>query len=796
MARKPTYEELEQRIKEFGKESGEGIRTEEALRENETMFRVAFEQAPVGMCLVNPDGRFLKVNGNICHMLGYSESELFSKTFQDITHPDDLDSSIEWVSNLLAGETTIVDLEKRYLHKEGHVVWGAVRAFLLRKVDGSPRFFITHVQDITERKRAEEELRDSEEKYRNLYEDAPVGYMEYDNKGRITKVNRKELEMLGYTAEEMVGEPAWNFVMEEEKSQGLIKAKLAGDEPPSKNLERTYIRKDGTTFPVLIQDAISKDRSGRIIGIRSTIQDITERKRAEEALRQREEIFRAIFNNAGVGIAIAGKNKTFTMVNDRMALMLGSSKDELIGVSNLAITHPEDIELSRKRLESLFQGEVDSYRIEKRYLRKDGTDLWVDLSVSNIRDKDGNTGASIGMCTDITERKRAEKEREKLEAQLRQAQKMESVGRLAGGVAHDFNNMLGIIIGNVEMAKMGVEPSEPIHNELQEIQKAAQRSAGVVRQLLAFARKQTVSPKVVDLNDTVSGMLKMLRQLIGEEIELAWMPGHDLWRVKIDPSQVDQILANLVVNAKDAVAGVGKLAVETNNVVLDKAYCTEHAGAVPGQYVMLGVSDDGMGMSKDVIGHLFEPFFTTKEVGKGTGLGLATVYGIVKQNNGFISVYSERGQGTTIKIYLPRIEGETVIVSEKAEEKEFPVGTETVLVAEDDAQLLKLTRTILTRQGYKVLAAHSPSEALSLAEQHGGEIHLLLTDVVMPEINGRELMQKLQALRPNLKGLFMSGYTADVVVHHGVLDEGVHFIEKPFSPLVLAEKVREVLDKG
>jgi PAS domain S-box-containing protein len=669
MARKPTYEELEQRIKEFEKESAKGIRREEVLREEATMFRVAFEQAPVGICLVNPDGRFLNVNGKFCDMLGYSVSELLSRTFQDITHPDDLGSSIEWFRNSLAGETTIADLEKRYLHKEGHVVWGIVRGFLLRNVDGSARFFITHVQDITERKRAEEALRESEEKYKELYEEAPMGYMEYDNKGRITKVNRRELEMLGYTAEEVVGEPAWNFVMEKEKGQELIKAKLAGDKPPSKDLERTYIRKDGTTFPGLIQDAIFKDRSGRIMGIRSTILDITERKRAE-------------------------------------------------------------------------------------------------------------------------------KEREKLEAQLRQAQKMEAAGRLAGGVAHDFNNMLGIIIGNVELAKMEVEPSEPIHNELQEIQKAAQRSANIVRQLLAFARKQTVSPKVVDLNDAVSGMLKMLRRLIGEEIELAWIPGHDLWPVKIDPSQVDQILANLAVNARDAIAGVGKVTVETANAVFDESYCREHEEALPGKHVLLALSDTGSGMTPEIMEHLFDPFFTTKEVGKGTGLGLATVYGIVKQNKGFIYVYSELGKGTTFKIYLPKLEGEAVVAPEKTDEKKIPKGTETVLVAEDEGALLNLARAILTRQGYTVLTARTPSEALSLAEEHQGEIHLLLTDVVMPEMNGRELMEKLYAKRPNIKGLFMSGYTANVVAHHGVLDKGVHFIEKPFSPIALGEKVREVLDKA
>jgi len=386
-------------------------------------------------------------------------------------------------------------------------------------------------------------------------------------------------------------------------------------------------------------------------------------------------------------------------------------------------------------------------------------------------------------------------ERERLQAQLLQSQKMESVGRLAGGVAHDFNNMLGVIFGHTETAMEQVDPALPLYANLQEIRKAAERSSDLTRQLLAFARKQTVSPKVLDLNDTVEGMLKMLRRLIGEDIHLSWLPGSNIWPVKIDPSQIDQILANLCVNARDAIAGVGKVTIETQNAAFDETYCADHAGLVSGEYVLLALSDDGCGMDKETLSHLFEPFFTTKGAGKGTGLGLATVYGIVKQNNGFLNVYSEPGQGTTLKVYLPRYEGKAEQTRMEGPQEPVMRGHETVLVVEDEEALLDLNKRILEKQGYRVLAASTPSEAIRLAEDYPGEIHLLMTDVVMPEMNGRDLSDKILSRYPHMRCLFTSGYTADVIAHHGVLDEGVHFIQKPFSRKDLAAKVRKALDR-
>ena len=402
----------------------------------------------------------------------------------------------------------------------------------------------------------------------------------------------------------------------------------------------------------------------------------------------------------------------------------------------------------------------------------------------------------IGVIQDVTASKNAEKEKISLEQQLIQAQKMEAIGRLAGGVAHDFNNMLSIILGNTEIALQDLDETDHRKSNLREIYKAAQRSTNLTKQLLAFARKQTIDPKILNLNQVLDDMLKMLKRLIGEDIDLTWKPAQNLWSLKIDPSQIDQILANLCVNARDAIKNVGKVTIETNNISFDEAYCKEHVGFNPGDYVMIAFSDNGSGMDKQVLDKLFEPFFTTKGVGQGTGLGLATVYGIVKQNNGFINVYSELGEGTTFKIYLP-VHSIPAVSNQKNFTKTSLTGNERILLVEDEKAILRMTKMMLERLGYTVLTASTPNEAISIVEASNfNAIHLIITDVIMPEMNGRDLSKKLLRLNPDLKCLFMSGYTANVIAHHGVLDTGVQFINKPFSTQDLATKVREVLDEA
>ncbi len=395
------------------------------------------------------------------------------------------------------------------------------------------------------------------------------------------------------------------------------------------------------------------------------------------------------------------------------------------------------------------------------------------------------------------DRKRADEERQTLQDQLNQAQKMESVGRLAGGVAHDFNNMLGVILGFTEITLDSVPPGHPLHAGLSEIRKAAERSADLTRQLLAFARKQTIMPKVLDPNETVEGMLKMLRRLLGEHIELIWRPGKELGKIRVDPSQIDQILVNLCVNARDAIEGTGAITIATDKVVFDEEACAWHAGATPGEFIKLTVCDTGHGMDAETLSHIFEPFFTTKKTGEGTGLGLATVYGIVRQNNGFVDVQSTPGKGSTFDIYLPRHLAQGSSASKEASTMApLEPGHATILLVEDEPAMLNMTRAMLERRGYKVLAAASPGEALQLAESLPGGIHLLMTDVIMPEMNGRDLAQRLFRLQPGIKCLFMSGYTAEAIVPREMNNPDVGFIQKPFSMKDMVAKIAETLGGG
>jgi signal transduction histidine kinase/ActR/RegA family two-component response regulator len=434
---------------------------------------------------------------------------------------------------------------------------------------------------------------------------------------------------------------------------------------------------------------------------------------------------------------------------------------------------------------------------EIRLKKKSGEIIWVQIGVAPVVDADNEVIGSVRIHTDITERKRAEETRAKLEAQLRQSQKMEAVGTLAGGIAHDFNNLLTAIMGYSGLALDELSPDDPRYNDIQGIQKTAQRAADLTRQLLAFARRQVVEPRVLDLNELILNMGKMLHRLIGEDIELVTLPGPNPGLVKVDPGQFEQVLVNLAINARDAMPNGGKLTIETANVILDLDYIREHAEVIPGEYVMLAVSDNGVGMTEEVKFHIFEPFFTTKEVDRGTGLGLATCFGIVKQSNGHIWVYSEPGQGTTFKVYLPRIDEEKPDFPFRHKEfGDLPRGSETVLLVEDEESVRELAARMLRQQGYKLLEAANGNEALQLVQKQPDErIHLVVTDVIMPQMGGKALTDQLKTMRPDIKVLFISGYTDKAVVHHGLLESGIAFLQKPFSPQMLVRKVREVLDE-
>ncbi|MBR9981655.1 MAG: response regulator [Desulfatitalea sp.] len=498
-----------------------------------------------------------------------------------------------------------------------------------------------------------------------------------------------------------------------------------------------------------------------------------------------------LYNLAPVGYATVSEKGLILETNLTAATLLSVNRGALVKQPISRFILKEDQNIYYLHRKKLFEtGEPQE--CELRLLKPDGRFFWGHLTGTAAQAEDGPTVCRL-VIVDITERKLAEEKNQKLQAQFQQAQKMESVGRLAGGVAHDYNNMLGVIQGYAELALDRVGLDEPLYADLEEIRKAAQRSADLTRQLLAFARKQTIAPRIIDLNDTVEGLFKMLRRLIGEHIALDWKPGQGLWPVKMDPAQIDQMLTNLCVNARDAIAGVGKITVETRNTALDEEYCAQQTEFTPGEYVELTVSDDGCGMDSKTLLLVFDPFFTTKEINKGTGLGLASVHGAVKQNNGFINVHSELDQGTTFKIYLPRHAAKMEPLPEKVPTQATALSHETILLVEDEPAVLRMTTIMLERQGYTVLVARSPGEAIRLAAEHRGRIELLLTDVVMPEMNGRDLAKTLSSIRPSLKRLFMSGYTANIIAQHGVLDAGEHFIQKPFSLKDLGGKLREVL---
>jgi PAS domain S-box-containing protein len=694
-------------------------------------FLLFFETSSDLMCIADPQGAFTRVNSAFSATLGYSDAELLARPFIELVHPGDRQETLAEIARQLELGSTL-DFENRYLAKDGTAHWLSWRAVY----NESEKCSYATARDITKRKRAE----------------------------AYAEMSRENLQSLNETRD-------W-----QEATRSVIATlkKWTGFDAIGMRLQ------DGEDFRYCAQEGFPED-------FLLAEDSLLERSGAPGACRDPGCSPRL---ECTCGLVLSGAadptNPCFTpggsfWINDSSALLELSPEEDpryrprneclQRGFRSMALVPIR----SKNRIVGLIQF---NDRCQGRF----------SLETVEILE---TVAAQVGVAL---MRKLAEEEKSRLEEQLQQAQKMESVGRLAGGVAHDFNNMLCVIIGYANLALMDLSPAQPLHAHLEEIRQAAERSADLTRQLLAFARKQTVVPQVLDLNTTVAGMLKMLQRVIGEDIKLAWQKGGGEWSVKVDPSQIDQILANLCVNARDSIADVGTITIETGNSLIDEGYCAQNAGCLPGEYVRLSVSDDGCGMDRETLAHIFEPFFTTKGVGEGTGLGLATVYGAVKQNNGFINVYSEPGLGSTFTIYLPRYAGKSLPAETPSVAPAVNCGRETILLVEDEAAILHISTMILNRLGYTVLAANSPAEAIQLAREHPLAISLLMTDVVMPEMNGRDLAEKLVSLYPRLKRLFMSGYPADVIAHHGVLEEGVHFIQKPFSMPALAAKLREVFE--
>ena len=759
-------------------------------RLDNTQFRMLAEQLPAITYIVDllPAPHTIYVSPQVQAILGFTQKEWLAETDFWIRqlHPDD---HARVQTEILHHNRTAAPLfvDYRILAKDGRVVW--IRNNAAYHCDDSGRPITVHgvMLDITERKQVEQALRASEAQNHALIHAIPD----------LVFVNRRNGEFLF--------------------AHALVPALLAV--PPDTILHRTL----SELLPAAVAESCLRaiaaaldtgvlqtfhyaltlgDRNcsfeARVVPCTvdttlSIVRDITERQQAEKTLEITKQSYLDLLNSMTEAIYVLDAANALIAVNKGAEAMYGCPRAELIGKTPAVLAAPglNDLDDVHRIMENVARtGRPDRFRFWA--VRRTGDIFPKDITINKGRYF--GQDVLIAVARDISDQVKAETEREKLQDQLAQARRLEAVGRLAGGVAHDFNNMLQTILGNAELALEDLPPGSSARDDVEEIRQAAQRSANLTRQLLAFARRQTIVPRPLDLNEAVAGTLKLIQRLIGEGIQLAWHPDAHPCPVEMDPSQLDQILVNLCGNARDAMSGQGVLTIETGATRLDAADARREA-AVPGEYVVLAIHDNGCGMDRETLEHIFEPFFTTKDIGAGTGLGLATVYGIVRQNHGFIRVASTPGQGSFFEIYFPRYEG---ILSPPA--VGIPAsgptrGQETLLMLEDDSAILDLARHMLGRLGYTLHTATTPSEALRIARSRKDTIHLLITDVVMPEMNGKELARRVQAVRPGIKCLFISGHTADILAPQGILDPSVHFIQKPFSMTELAETIRTILDE-
>jgi len=691
------------------------------------------------------------------------------------------------------GKVTLQSVIKRY------GIYLILIMVLLLALSGGMAIFIRLNRRLKrameERERSERTLREKDELYRAIVTHSHSGILIVGDDYKLVEVNEQVGRIFGRSTNEIVGRDFRELLDEDARElvEKNYRRRIRGEDAPSR-YEFKIVRKDGARRIVELNAALVKDSRDRrwIIG---QLLDITERKKALENLRRSEEKLRRVFQVSPLGIGLI-QGRRMVWHNEAISRMLGYAPEELQG-KDARMLYASDKEYQRvgEVIQSL-RHKKRSAEVETRWVRKDGSVFDCHIRYA-MMDPEADDSPVLYIAEDITQRKEAEKERKRLQEQVYRAQKMEAIGLLAGGVAHDFNNILTAIMGNAELALLNLERDRRAASQnIEEILKAGQRASALTRQLLAFSRKELIRPEVLDMNGVVRDLEKMLRRLIGEDIELLMFYAPDLRKVKIDPGQLEQILLNLTVNARDAMPKGGQLIIETANADLDEIYFREHGVEErPGAYVRLSVSDTGIGMDPEIQKRIFDPFFTTKEKGQGTGLGLSTVYGIVKQNGGFIWAYSEKGKGTTFKVYFPSVGEEIALKSEEKSQDALPGGTETLLVVEDDPALRKIIREILQERGYTVWTARSGKEALEYVQSQKGAFDLLLTDVVMPGMTGKELAEVMKVKIPGVKILYMSGYTGEIIAQHGILEKDVFFIQKPFTKEELTRKVRDLLDR-
>jgi len=778
---------LEDQIIAIIRDVTEQKRAQEGLRESEGRLRLAWETSPDAFSISRlRDGIYVDVNKGYSDLTGYSREEVLGASALDIPIWCDPAAREPLVSGLMQ-TGHVRNLKTQFRLKNGEIRPVLISAGLMTLL-GEPHL-LAITKDITELHRAQEALALSEEKYRALFENAGdailmVG-LDGDEAGRIVSANRVAAAMHGYGLDELLGLGIADLDALEEiphlpqRIDSVINGQWIKD-------EILHRRKDGTSFPVEVTAGPLRVKEHTYL--LAIYRDISERKKAEEKLRASELKYRNILETIADGyheIDLAGN---LTLVNDSLCEIIGYHREELLRMNYRQLMDEENLNRTFAIYGEVFRTGVSIPECNIEIRRKDGTMRYVSVSISPMKESTGRSAGFRGILRDVTERRH-------LEEQLRQAAKMEAIGRMAGGIAHDFNNLLTAIMGYSTILSGQLREEGIDTGKLQQIHRSAERAAELTRQLLAFSRRQLLEMKVVNPNDLIRDMASMLRRLIGEDIELLAVLDPEAGNVKADPAQLGQIIMNLSVNARDAMPKGGKLTLETTNAFLDEAYARTHAEVTTGRYVMLSVSDTGFGMDSQTCSRAFDPFFTTKEKGVGTGLGLSTVYGIVKQHEGHIKIYSEVGTGTTFKIYLPLAHEPLPAAPVQTEIERTPTGTETIMLVEDEDAVRLLAVEALEMLGYQVLSACSPAEALAIGSEHRGQIHLLLSDVVLPQMDGRSLYEIMRQQRAEMKALFVSGYTENFIVHHGMLDPGVSFLPKPFSVDGLARRVRQVLDQ-
>jgi len=766
-------------------------RADEALRESEELYRSVVTSVAEGIMLVDRGGAIVACNRSAERILGLTTEELIGRTAADprwqAIHEDGSPLPGENFPGMAALRTGKPQ-SNLYMgvHKpNGSLAWTIANSVpIFHAGDGAPYVVVTSFADITERKRAEEALIEERYLLHTLMDNLPDAIYFKDRESRFTRTNKAHAKQFGLSHHaQAVGKTDFDFFTAEHAQPAYNdEQEIIRTGQPVVNKEERETWPDGRVTWVSTTKMPLRDAHGNIIGTFGVSRDITQHKQAEA---EHARLVTAIEQSAEA-VVITNTTGGIEYVNPAFTRITGYGREEVLGQNpRILKSDKQDPEFYQQLWATILNGQIWHGELINR--RKDGSLYTEEMNIAPVRNQVGEITHFIATKQDVTEHKQ-------LEQQLIQAQKMEAVGRLAGGVAHDFNNLLTIINGYAQLLIEPISPQDPRRGHLKEILMAGERAASLTRQLLAFSRRQVLEPRVLNLNSVLADVAKMLRRLIGEDVELVSTLKPDLGRVKVDPGQIEQVIMNLAVNARDAMPQGGKLFIETSNVEIDANYARRHSPMMPGKYVMVAVSDTGCGMDLETQAHAFEPFFTTKEKGHGTGLGLATVYGIVKQSGGFIWVYSAPGHGSTFKIYLPFIE-EALPTAEPAEAPaELAKGSETVLVVEDERGVRSLVCEALASHGYKVLEAAGAASALEISEKYTEPIHLLLTDVVMPQTGGKELAKGFSTLHPETKVLYMSGYTDDAIVRHGIMEGSMPFLQKPFGPNALLVKVREVLE--